>query len=424
MKLVSVKIKIGDLFKKLDIDNKVYETTQHSNIDIFIPTPDGDFTKILGYVKKEKNNILKIELEDRTFFKCSENHLIQNEEGLTKKVKYANSLYTINGIKKILSKVDDGIRDVYDISIAEPHLYVTPNGIIHHNTFLALEALKSAQERGYFGIIYDSEMANNDKSALKARGVDIERLLFIPIDTVENLKTSVLNIIEEVGEDDRIFIMIDSIGNLSTNKEIEDSTDGATTKDMSRAAQLKSFFRTVTLRAGIKNIPIIAINHTYAIIGGFMSGGQQIAGGSGGLYNASIIAEFTKAQEKGKDGRMSGALVSSTVSKCRTAKEKTKTKFTIDFDTGLTKTSGLELFCFDEKLITKVGRSWVFAEQTGYKQAIGKDGKQEKFVKISDEMWEEFLVLYLGAYMHKKFAYQSVSESLGIDESEVEEETE
>ncbi|NCP97749.1 hypothetical protein GW796_05850 [archaeon] len=281
-------------------------------------------------------------------------------------------------------------------------------------SYLALETLKNAQELGYFGVIFDSEMANNNKDDLKGRGIDTERLLFIPVDTVENLKTSMLNLIDEVGEDDKIFMIVDSIGNLSTNKEIEDSTEGNTTKDMSRAAQLKSLFRTVTLRSGVKNIPIIAINHTYAIIGGFFSGGQQIAGGSGGLYNASIIAEFSKSQEKGKDGKtMTGALVTSTVSKCRTAKERTKVKFTIDFDNGLAKTSGLELFCSDEKIINKVGRSWIFSEETNYKQG-------EKFTTITDEIWEEFLDLYLGKYLHNKFSYQSISNSIGLDEEESE----
>lgn len=131
-------------------------------------------------------------------------------------------------------------------------------------TYLALEILKNAQAMGYFGVLYDSEMANNDKAALKSRGIDTNNLLYVPIDTVENLKTSVLNIIEEADKDDKVIIIIDSIGNLSTNKELEDSMDGSGTKDMTRAAQLKALFRTCTIKAGVKNIPIIAINHVYA----------------------------------------------------------------------------------------------------------------------------------------------------------------
>jgi len=281
-------------------------------------------------------------------------------------------------------------------------------------SYLALETLKNAQALGYFGILFDSEMANNSKEDLKARGIDTEQLLFIPIDTVENLKTSVLNILEETEKDDKVIIIIDSIGNLSTRKELEDSLEGSATKDMTRASQLKALFRTMTIKAGIKNIPVIVVNHSYAQIGGFLSGQQQVAGGGGPAYNSSIINMFTKAQEKDKEGKMSGALLTSTVTKCRTAKEKTKVKFTIDFENGLTKCSGLELFCSDEKLISKTGRSWVFAEKTKFKQG-------ESFTKISDELWEEFLDKYLGNYLHDKFAYSSVFEELGLDEEETEE---
>jgi RecA/RadA recombinase len=278
-------------------------------------------------------------------------------------------------------------------------------------SYLGLETLKNAQKMGYFGILYDSEMANNDKEALKERGIDTEKLLYIPIDTVENLKTSLLNIIDEVGDNDKVFIMVDSIGNLSTRKELEDSIDGAATKDMTRPAQLKALFRTCTLRAGVKNIPIIVVNHTYATIGGFFSGGQTIAGGGGSLYNSSIISQFSKAQEKGADGKTSGALITSTNIKCRTAKEKTKVKFTIDFEDGLTKYSGLELFCTEEKLIGKEGRSTVFAEKTGFKQG-------EKYSKLTDELWEEFLEKYLYVYLTNKFSYSSVFEELELGEDD------
>lgn len=283
-------------------------------------------------------------------------------------------------------------------------------------SFLALETAKNAQALGYFVVLYDSEMANNEREALKTRGIDTEQLLYIPIDTVENLKTSLINILDECSAEDKLFIIVDSIGNLSTNKELEDSTEGSTTKDMTRPAQLKALFRTVTLKAGVKNVPIIAINHTYATIGSFV-GGQTIAGGSGPQYNASIIAEFTKAQEKGADGKMSGALVTSTVSKCRTAKERTKIKFTIDFEEGLTKYSGLQLFCEDEKLFVREGRSFKLNPLTcpGVTLSIGETFST---AKMDNAFWEEFMDKFLTDYMKHKFKYQSVSEELLAEDFE------
>lgn len=409
MKLKSVKIKIGDLFKVLNIDNQKYEESQTSKFDVYIRTPSNEIVLIDYFVKKHNNNIISVKLDNGIEFKCSENHLIQNELGETQKVKDAGSLFTTDGIEKIISKQFEKVGDVYDISIPFPHLYITPNKVIHHNTYLGLEALKNAQEKGYFAVLYDSEMANNDKEVLKSRGINTEQLLFIPIDTVENLKTSVLNIIEEVSTTDKVIIMVDSIGNLSTRKELEDSLEGLSTKDMTRPAQLKALFRTMTLKAGVKHIPVIVVNHVYANIGGFFSGGNTIAGGGGSLYNSSIIASFTKAQEKDKEGKMSGALVTSTVTKCRTAKEKTKVKFTIDFDNGLSLYSGLELWCTEQKLITKEGRSFIFTEKTKFKQG-------EKFSKITDELWDSFLNAYLYEYLHETFAYTSVSEDLGLEE--------
>lgn len=288
-------------------------------------------------------------------------------------------------------------------------------------SFLALETAKNAQALGYFVVMYDSEMANNDKAALKSRGIDIEQMLYIPIDTVENLKTSLINIIDEASTNDKLFIIVDSIGNLSTNKELEDSTDGSTTKDMTRPAQLRALFRTVTLKAGIKHVPVIAINHTYAQIGGFLSGAPVIAGGGGGMYNSSIIVEFTKAQEKGSDGRMSGALISSTVTKCRTAKERTKVKFTIDFEEGLGKYSGLQLFCEDEKIFVKEGRSFKLNPDR-VSDVVLSVGETFTSAKMNAAFWDELLEKYLGGYLAKKFKYQSVTdEVLGDDFDETEE---
>ena len=153
-------------------------------------------------------------------------------------------------------------------------------------TITMIEMLKNAQAMGYIAVLYDSEMANNDKENLKARGVDINRLIYIPIDTVEALKTSLLNILEEVSEDEKVFIGIDSLGNLSTEKEMRDSLEGSDKKDMTRAAQLKALFRTVTMKAGMKQIPIVCINHTYVNPGSFIP--QNIVAG-GCLTEKSLV---------------------------------------------------------------------------------------------------------------------------------------
>ncbi len=130
-------------------------------------------------------------------------------------------------------------------------------------TFICLETIKNAQKDGYFIIYYDSEAAN-DANSMAERGLDLSQLMYVPIATVEELTTSILNILEDLSVDDRVMIVVDSLGNLSSTKELQDSTDGKGTRDMTRAQKLKALFRTVTVKAGVLNVPIMAVNHVYA----------------------------------------------------------------------------------------------------------------------------------------------------------------
>jgi RecA/RadA recombinase len=270
-------------------------------------------------------------------------------------------------------------------------------------TFTALEILKNAQKMGYTGILYDSEFANNDNEALKQRGIDTEKLLYIPIDTVENLKTSILNILEEITTNDKVMIIIDSLGNLSTNKEMNDSMDGSDKKDMTRAAQLKALFRTITMKAGVKQVSIVAINHVYAVVGAFFA--QNVAGGgSGPAYMSSIVIEFSKAQDKeGTD--IVGAIITAKSVKNRFAKERSKIKFSINFNTGMNPYAGLLGFCEDEKIFKKDGQGYIY-----------KDVKYGRKELASKAFWDNLLQAELGTYIHERFKYSSVvDEILGED---------
>jgi RecA/RadA recombinase len=277
-------------------------------------------------------------------------------------------------------------------------------------TYLSIEIAKNAQAVGYFVVLYDSEFDKNDRQALAERGINLEKLLYIPVDTVENCKTSVLNILDEI-KDERVIILIDSIGNLSTTKEVEDSEAGSSTKDMSRPAQLKALFRTCTLRAGLKNVPMIIVNHVYASMSMY-SPGNVIGGGSGSKYNSSIIIEFGRSQQKAEDKTVIGTIVTSTATKCRTAKEKTKVKFTIDFECGLKRYSGLDLFCADEGIIVKEGTKGKCYKLNPVKTNNLMLSIGEKFAlkEMDDAFWAELLERFLGDYLRKHFKYQGLDE--------------
>jgi RecA/RadA recombinase len=267
-------------------------------------------------------------------------------------------------------------------------------------TFTMLEILKNAQALGYTAVLYDTEMANNDMNALKARGLDIENLLYIPVDTVEALKTSLLNLLEEVGPTEKVIIGIDSLGNLSTEKEMRDSIDGSDKKDMTRAAMMKALFRTVTLKAGLKQVPIIGINHTYVNPGSFIPQ-NIVAGGSGGLYMSSIIVQFTKAQDKDTGGVI-GCVVTAKTDKNRFAKERSKVKFSINFNTGMNPYSGLLGWCEEEKIFKKEGRSYIY------------NGTKLGPKDLNKPFWDAQLKGELGALLCNKFKYGSGLEDIEV----------
>ena len=134
--MIKVKIKIQNLFKALEIDNNIYNEFQPTLENIYIKTPTKELTPICGFVKKQKNKVYLYEIENGESLKCSENHLIISEDECVL-IKEAKNILTTDGYFDIIKKTFIGIKDVYDISIPSPHLYVTPNGIIHHNTTLA-----------------------------------------------------------------------------------------------------------------------------------------------------------------------------------------------------------------------------------------------------------------------------------------------
>ena len=140
-KMIAVKIKIGDLFKLLHIDNNIYDIDQHPLYNIYIKDLSNNLVPILGYVKKRVNLVnykLKSRVSDREYnLTCSDKHLVINEYNETVKISETSSLQNLHdGILDIIEKNIIGEGDAYDIGIAPPHLYTTTNGIIHHNTTL------------------------------------------------------------------------------------------------------------------------------------------------------------------------------------------------------------------------------------------------------------------------------------------------
>ena len=127
--------------------------------------------------------------------------------------------------------------------------------------------------------------------------IDIDRVIHVPLEDVEQLKFDLTKRLDEVTKGDRVMIMIDSIGNLASKKEVDDAMDGKSVADMTRAKQLKSLFRIVTPKLTTRDIPCIAINHVYQEIGLFPK--NIVSGGTGIMYSANQVFIIGKAQQKG-----------------------------------------------------------------------------------------------------------------------------
>ena len=214
-------------------------------------------------------------------------------------------------------------------------------------TFFALGAAKHFLDENPEGMVcyFESESAIS-KEMLVERGIDVSRLAIIPVSTVQEFKTQALKIVDEYesqggAKSGPMLFVMDSLGMLTTNKELADSTSGNDTRDMTRAQVLKSAFRVLTLRLGKAQVPMIVTNHVYQSIGGGLYAQKVQAGGTGAVYASSIILTLTKAKEKDSDGQVTGVVVSVTASKSRLTRENTKVKCLIKFQGGLDRYYGL-----------------------------------------------------------------------------------
>lgn len=287
-------------------------------------------------------------------------------------------------------------------------------------TMVAISLLNEAADMGYTGCIFDSEFANNDKSDMQAKGVDVDNTLWSGVETIEDLKFQTINMLDEIDREERTFMMVDSLGNLSTRKETEDSKTGSEKRDMTRPSALKSYFRTVTMKAGYKNVPLVVINHVYADTSSFIPQ-DVVAGGGGPAFGSSITLLFSKSQLKDGD-EVVGAIIKVKSEKNRFAKEKSTIRFTIDFNKGgIQKYSGLLEFAVDEGILVPDSKIPKSGDVSKVKKFIYK-GEELTKKQITPEFWEKALQDGLADVLRAKFKYQTVADELGLvtdDEEEI-----
>ena len=220
-----------------------------------------------------------------------------------------------------------------------PGLTVFAGPSKHFKTAFGMLLAKSFLDKYEDGVIlfYDSEFGA-PQSYFETFQIDTNRVVHAPIADIEQLKHDVMAQLNQLERDDNVMIIVDSVGNLASKKEVEDALEGKSVADMTRAKQMKSLFRMITPHLTIKDIPAIVINHTYKEIGLFPK--DVVSGGTGIYYSADNIFIIGRRQQK-TGAEVTGYEFVINVEKSRFVREKSKIPVEVTWEDGISKWSGL-----------------------------------------------------------------------------------
>ena len=231
-------------------------------------------------------------------------------------------------------------------------------------------------------LFYDSEFGS-PQSYFEQFGIDTSRVLHTPIANVEELKFDMINQLEEIDREDDVIIVIDSIGNLASKKELEDALNEKGVADMSRAKALKGLFRMSTPYLAMKNIPMLAINHTYKEIGLFPK--DIVSGGTGIYYSADNIWIIGRRQAK-QGTEIVGYDFVINVEKSRYVKEKSKIPIGVSWEGGVQKYSGLLDVALVGGYVVKPSNGWYQRVDTTTGEVVGNKVRTKD--TLNPEFWE------------------------------------
>lgn len=237
-----------------------------------------------------------------------------------------------------------------------PGLTVFAGPSKHFKTAFSLLLAKSYLDKYDDAIVlfYDSEFGT-PQAYFDTFNIDTSRVIHTPITDIEQLKHDVMSQMNGIERGDHVIVVIDSVGNLASKKEVEDALDGKSVADMTRAKQMKSLFRMVTPHLTIKDIPMVVVNHTYQTMEMFSK--AVVSGGTGIYYSADNIYIIGRQQEKtGQD--LTGYNFIINVEKSRFVREKSKIPVEVSFEGGISKWSGLLDMAMESGHVIKPSNGW------------------------------------------------------------------
>lgn len=238
------------------------------------------------------------------------------------------------------------------------------------------------------GVIYFDTEAAVTRDMMDSRGIDTSRVVVSEPDTIQKFRHVCLNIIDkytDTPEKDRkpMLMVLDSLGQLSSSKEMEDTADGKDTRDMTKAQLIKATFRVINLKLAKIGVPLIVTNHVYAAVGSYIPT-NEIAGGSGLKYTASTIAMLGK--KKDRDGTdVVGNIIKVTMYKSRLSKENKRVEVKLSYKTGLDRYYGLVDIAVKHGIFNKVSTRIELPDGTKtFEKSIYKDPEKHFTKDILD----------------------------------------
>ena len=267
-------------------------------------------------------------------------------------------------------------------------------------TFFALSVVRNfldANPTG--GVIYFETESAISRDMIESRGIDSKRMIIMPVATIEEFRTQACRILDKYmkePQDERVPMMfvLDTLGMLSTTKEMEDVANDKQVRDMTKSQLIKGAFRVLTLKLGQAQVPMIVTNHTYDVIGSYVPT-KEMGGGTGLKYAASTIIYLSKSKERDSKKEVVGNIIKCEAKKSRLTIEGSKVATRLFFDErGLDKYYGLLELGIEHGVFGKNGNRVLIGESSVYPSAVLADPEKyftpEVMEKLEEAAKKEF----------------------------------
>jgi RecA/RadA recombinase len=287
----------------------------------------------------------------------------------------------------------------------------------HFKSAFALLMAAAYQQKYQDAVIlfYDSEFGT-PQAYFEAFGIDMARVVHTPITNVEELKFDIVQQLEAIEKKDHVIIVLDSIGNLASKKEVDDAIDGKSVADMSRAKQIKSLFRIVTPHLNLKDIPMIVVNHIYMEQGLYPK--AIVSGGTGIYLSADNIWIIGRQQEK-EGTEIKGYHFVINIEKSRHVREKSKIPITVTFNGGIAKWSGLMEVAEEGKYLRKPKVGWYEAVDPATGEVLSDKLLRAKEIVDNGTFWKMmFDKTDFAGYIRNRYTV-ATKQLIGDDEVEI-----